>query len=70
MASMSYCRHQNVVNDLQDIIENWVEDPEAEDLSPEETEARGYIIEQCKDILNLAANSPDADKFDLKEWTP
>lgn len=70
MANMSYCRHQNVVNDLQDIIENWVEDPEAEELSTEETEARGYIIAQCKEILELAAGSPDADQFDLKEWTP
>lgn len=46
--SMSYCRFQNTVKDLQDCYDNLFED--LEELSKEEKRAREKLITLCHDI--------------------
>ncbi len=47
MSNESYCRFENTLRDLRDC--QGVLD--AEDLSPEEEEARRRLIETCKEIV-------------------
>lgn len=46
MSNMGYCRFQNTVKDLQDCYEHM----DDSDLSPEEQEARKWMIKMCGDI--------------------
>ena len=48
MSNMSYCRFQNTLLDLQNCVDYMDDD----DLSPEEAQAREYLIEVCTEIVD------------------
>lgn len=45
---MSYCRHENTARDLDDVWEQWVDDPE--ELNPYEQKGRSRIIRLVQEM--------------------
>ena len=50
MANMSYCRFENIENDLDDCFD-WLGEHEPDELSPEEFAAFKRLVRTC---LNIA----------------
>ena len=48
MANMSYCRHENTARDLDEVWEQWVDDPQ--ELNPYEQEGRSRIIRLVQEM--------------------
>jgi len=61
--NMSYCRFQNTLQDLRDCAENI-----NANLTGEEFEARRYLIELCKDIVDEADDSDFEEMEDIDEY--
>ena len=51
MANMSYCRFENTSNDLQDCVDNWELDEDANDY---EKCAKKQIIKLAREIVEMA----------------
>lgn len=55
MANMSYCRHENTLNDLRDVWEKW-DDFDEEDSNPDEIRAREQlrelVLEMAEELQN------------------
>ena len=51
MSNMSYCRHENTANDLEDCYERW-DDFDPEDSSSHEIRGRKKLLRLCKDIVS------------------
>lgn len=50
MSNMSYCRFNNTARDLEDCIDNWELEEDADET---EKNAKKRIIEQAKEILDI-----------------
>lgn len=52
MGNMSYCRHENTANDLQNVVENW-HDYDETTANSYERRGRERIINLAREILEL-----------------
>lgn len=52
MSNMSYCRHENTAEDLEEVVEQWHYFDE-EDSSSQEIRARKRIIELARTICEM-----------------
>jgi len=53
MPSMSYCRHENTANDMQQVVDQW-DNFNPEDASDYEIEGRENVIALAREIVDLA----------------
>jgi hypothetical protein len=54
MTNMSYCRHENTANDLQDVVDRW-NDFDPDDATPYEIDGRRRIVELAREIAEMEA---------------
>jgi len=61
MSSMTYCRHENTAAEMRQVVDMWEYDPA--DLNDYERRARERIVALAHRIVELAAESEDADEL-------